>query len=247
MVTAPSPALLVPPVRLGRLLRDAREANGLSVVDLTRRCGFAYDEDWFTDVESGRVPLDEPQVRWLSALYGVGAGELVPARSQLVIDLDEGVLALGGRTVPVHAAREDVAVTAERVLTNYLALVYLLRDVPVGTPIALRESDIDVLAHSLQRNRRDIQAGIARLLSAETAAVAQRSQLLRRRVVVPLAGILVGLTAVGGLLLVRASDSDAMAENPPAVDSGPEATAATIPVEIGDAVVLERGGVQRPR
>lgn len=246
-MTAPIPALLVPPVRLGRLLRDAREAHGLSVSDLTRRCGFAYDEGWFTDLECGRVPLDEPLVRWLSALYGVASGELVPARSQLVVDLDEGVVAIGGRTVPVHRASDGIAVTTERVLTNYLALVYLLRDIPVGTPIPLRESDIDVLAHSLQRNRRDVQAAIARLVSAESATVEQRSLLLRRRVVVPLAGILVGLTAVGGLLLVRSSESDATAEDRPAADAGPASAASPVPVEVGDAIVLERGGAPHVR
>jgi hypothetical protein len=46
-VPAPPPALLVPPVRLGRLLRDAREAHGESIPELVRRSGLAYDDQWF--------------------------------------------------------------------------------------------------------------------------------------------------------------------------------------------------------
>ncbi|HEX7095292.1 MAG TPA: helix-turn-helix transcriptional regulator [Acidimicrobiales bacterium] len=247
-MTTQAPALLVPPVRLGRLLREAREAKGESIGDLARRCGFAYDEGWFVDLESGRVPLDEPLVRWLSALYGITAGELVPARSQLVVDLDEGLLVVGGRSVPVFGHGPATGPAAvERVLTNYLALVYLLRDAPVGTPIPLREGDVDVLAHTLQRNRRDVQASLGRLMGAESTSVEQRSQLLRRRLVVPVAGILVGLTAVGGLLLVKATDSDSPAEERPATEAGPSVEAKDIPVEIGDPAVLERGGVQTTR
>ena len=47
------------------------------------------------------MTLDEPLVKWVSALYGVDAGELAPSRSRLIIDLDEGVISVGARTVPV--------------------------------------------------------------------------------------------------------------------------------------------------
>ena len=48
------PALLVPPVRLGRLLSQAREAPGRTPSDLARGCGLAYDESWFAQLEAGR-------------------------------------------------------------------------------------------------------------------------------------------------------------------------------------------------
>jgi hypothetical protein len=246
-VNGPAPALLVPPVRLGRLLREAREGQGATIDQLVRRSGLAFDEAWFAELEAGRIALDEPLVRCAGELYGVDAGEVVPARSQLVIDLDEGVLAVGERTVTLRArSSASAAAATEHVLTNYLALIYLLRDLRPGTPIPLRDVDVTVLSHALQRNRRDIQNHLARLVSAEQATVEQRSQALRRRVVVPVAGILVGLTAVGGLLLVRASDSDARPDAP-ATDAGPTATAKDVPVEVGDAVVVERGEPQHTR
>jgi transcriptional regulator with XRE-family HTH domain len=243
-VNSSAPDLLVPPVRLGRLLCEAREAQGRTPSDLARGCGLAYDERWFADLEAGRVPLDDPLVKWVSALYGIDAGELAPSRSRLIIDLDEGVMAVGARSIALPGGQQ--VPTFEQVLTNYLALVYLLRDVDVGTPIPLREVDVDVLAHSLQRNRRDVQSTIGRLITNETAALTNRSTHLRRRVIVPVAGILVSLTAVGGLLLVRSSDSDAMGEETPA-GAGSSSTANEIPVDVGDAIVLERGGTVRTR
>jgi hypothetical protein len=263
-VTAPVPALLVPPVRLGRLLQDARVTNGETITDVVRRSGLVYDEEWFTALESGAVALDEPLVRWVGALYGVDAGEIVPARSRLVIDLDEGAISIGSRRAPLAigavgsagAGAGGAAIPPfEQVLGNYLALVYLLRDLPPGTPVPMREVDVAVLAQALQREPREVRTALGRLISTDGDALAQRSAGLRHRLIVPVAGILVGLTAVGGLLLVRSSRSDAQAGDTPAVEAGPAVTAQDVPVEIGDtaaveigdAVVVERGGSQTTR
>jgi hypothetical protein len=242
---APAPALLVPPVRLGRILHDARQAHGETLPELVRRSGLAYDESWFADLEAGRVLLDEALVRWAGALYGVSSSEIVPARSQLVIDLDEGMISAGGRATALASTGEAGSVDA--VLANYLALVYLLRDLPPGTPIPLREVDLTVLSQALQRDRRDLRTSLGRLISADGAALARRSESLRRRLIVPVAGILVGLTAVGGLLLVRTNGSEAHADEGPATEEGPAVTARDVPVEIGDAVVIERGEAQTTR
>jgi hypothetical protein len=245
-VTAPAPALLVPPVRLGRLLHDARETQGKTITDLVRRSGLVYDEGWFGDLEAGRVPLDEPLVRWVSSLYGVGAGEIVPARSRLVIDLDEGAVSIGARRAPLTAPAGG-AQSFEQVLGNYLALVYLLRDLPPGTPIPVREVDVGVLAQALQRDDREVRTALGRLISSDGEGLTQRSAGLRHRLIVPVVGILVGLTAVGGLLLVRSARSDAQVDDGPTTEEGPAVTARDVPVEIGDAVVIERGGPQTSR
>jgi hypothetical protein len=245
-VTAPPAALLVPPVRLGRLLHDAREAHGESIEALVRRSGLAYDDEWFGRLEAGQVKLDEPLVRWITSLYGVTASEIVPARSQLVIDLDEGAISIGDRRSELVRAG-DGPTPPEQVLGNYLALVYLLRDLPAGTPIPIREVDVAVLAQALQRDPRDVRTALGRLISTDGDGLAGRSAALRRRLVVPVAGILVGLTAVGGLLLVRSTSSEAQSDPVPATEQGPAATARDVPVEIGDPVVIERDGVQTTR
>jgi hypothetical protein len=231
----PVPALLVPPVRFGRLLRDARLANDDSTLDLMRRSGLAFDEDWFAAVELGHVELDEPLVRWLTELYGVPAGALVPARSELIIDLTEGFVAVG------DARRVVASNEPERILTDYLALVYLLRGLPVGSPIEWRNLDMTVLGDALRRRPTEVRARLDRMVATDREPVGLRASVLRRRLVVPLAGVLVGLTAVGGLLLVRSGTADADDRPAGAQVNG------TPSVEIGTAVVLEAGSVQHAR
>jgi transcriptional regulator with XRE-family HTH domain len=245
-VTASPSALLVPPVRLGRLLHDAREAHSESLETLARRSGLAFDEEWFARLEAGQVPLDEQLVRWVGDLYGVRAGEIVPARSQLVIDLDEGAISIGNRRSPLVGAPEALT-SSDQVLGNYLALVYLLRDLPPGTPIPIREFDVAVLAQALQRDARDVRTALGRLVASNGDALAGRSASLRRRLIVPVAGILVGLTAVGGLLLVRSTSSEAQNRDVPVTQEDPTSTAREVPVDIGDAVVIERDGAQTTR
>ena len=62
--------------------RRRADASGESLEDLARRCGLAYEEEFFASIEAGQASLDEPLVRWLAELYGVQAGLLVPARSR---------------------------------------------------------------------------------------------------------------------------------------------------------------------
>lgn len=248
-----SPATLVPPVRLGRLLHEVRVAHGETVDDLVRRCGLAYDDDFFVDVEAGRVALDDGLVRWLSSLYDVRADQLVPARSQLVIDVDEGWVAIG----PHRGAAPQTAEGPDDVLKRYLALVYELRGLAVGSPLRLRDLDLDVLGHALELRTRDVQRRLHDLMQGDREPVDSVARRLRKNVVVPLAGVLVAVTAVGGLLFVRADDdrpaspttvvdvSRAGAVVPGSVDIGTAAVevnpAATGSVVIGEPIVVERG------
>ncbi len=237
-VTTASPALLVPPVRLGRLLGAARESHGESYDDLVRRCGLAFDQEFFARVEQGRAELDEPLVRWITELYGVSVGELVPARSRLVIDLAEREVAIGDRRVPMSGT------TPDQILVNYLALVYNLRNQPAGRPIPLRKVDLQVLAEALEMSTRSVNRSLGRIMSADAAAVSGQVRGLRRRLVVPVAGILVGVTAVGGLLLVAAPEAFA-AGNGATTPESPlvGATVDDGAVRIGDAIVLERSSL----
>jgi transcriptional regulator with XRE-family HTH domain len=238
-VTTPPAATLVPPVRLGRLLGEARAAHGETYADLARRCGLAFDENFFAQVEAGRAQLDEPLVRWIAELYGVTTSELVPARSELIIDLTEGHLSVGERRVSISGRNPD------QILTNYLALVYALRGLPVGTSIPLRQVDLGVLGQALDLSTRDVGRSLGQMMTAEHTAVRDHARTLRRRLVVPVAGILVGVTAAGALLLVRGDDTGGYGSTPP--PAGPVVSvSASVPVAIGDAVVLERSSVRDP-
>jgi len=238
-MVSPSPALLVPPVRLGRILHDARVGAGESIDGLVRRCGLAYEGDFFAAVESGEEDLDETMVRWLAALYEVKVENLVPQRARLVIDLNEGSVAIGSHTGFLTEQQPN------DVLSKYLALVYELRGLPGGAALKIRDLDLDVLANALTMRPRDVQQRLHTLMKGDPEPIDGARRRLRSRVVVPMAGILVAVTAVGALLFERASDSasDPVVTVPAEIGSGsvalhPPVTEAL--VEIGDAAVLVR-------
>ena len=226
-----SPALLVPPVRLGRILHGRRLAAGESIDALVRRCGLAYDPDFFEAVESGEAPLDEPTVRWLAALYDMKVEHLVPQRARLVIDLNEGSVALGSLSGHLVDPLPD------EVLAKYLALVIELRGLSANAPLKIRDLDLDVLATALAMRPRDVQQRLHTLMRGDPEPIDGARRRLRSRVVVPMAGILVAFTAVGALLFERASDSTSDPVVTVPVAGGPTTE---VLVEIGDATVLTR-------
>ena len=239
---SPPPALLVPPVRLGRILHDARTAAGESIDALVKRCGYAYEGEFFSSVESGEVELDEPTVRWLAALYDMRVEQLVPQRARLVIDLNEGSVAMGplfGRLFDTHP---------DDVLAKYLALVLELRGVAPGAALKIRDLDLDVLATALTLKQRDVQRRLHSLMRGDPEPVDGARRRLRSRVVVPMAGILVAFTAVGALLFERTVDSTSDPATTVPSSIGPSSGVALDPpaaadddeVQIGDAAVLVR-------
>jgi hypothetical protein len=208
-----------------------------------RRCGHAYEPEFFEAVESGAASLDESTVRWLAALYETKVEQLVPQRARLVIDLNEGSVAIGALSGYVVDPQPD------EVLAKYLALVIELRGLTPGAPLKIRDLDLDVLATALALRPRDVQQRLHSLMRGDPEPIDGARRRLRSRVVVPMAGILVAVTAVGALLFERASDptSDPAVTVPVLVDSGsgvaldtPVSDAPEAEVEIGDAAVLVR-------
>lgn len=185
---------LVPPRRLGALLREARVAAGRELVELGPVCGLSVVE--LDDVEHGRRPLDEATLGALVEAYGVSGAGVVPARSQLVIDLDEGRIAVNRTDIDV-----DPAYGPDAVLTRYLALVYRLREMPLGTPLQLRDIDIEVLSTALSLAADDVDTRLHRLMGSGSD-VADDQRRIRRQLLLPLVGVVIAATGLGTLVLV---------------------------------------------
>jgi hypothetical protein len=117
-----------------------------------------------------------------------------------------------------------------------LALVYELRGMSLGAPLKIRELDLDVLAHALTLRSRDVRTRLHMLMSGDRESLEGNRRWLRGRLVVPVVGTLVAVTAVGGLLFERAQD-DGIPSTPPTTSIG-SATVAS--VDIGDPAVLVR-------
>jgi hypothetical protein len=229
---------LVPPRRLGALLRDERVARGRTVDELAPASPFSGTE--LAAIEAGDRDLTDAELSAVLQAYGVGADELVPERAKLVIDLDEQVLSAGGAA----RALAGEAPTADEVLASYLSLVYTLRHATPGTRIVLRDADIDVLARALDLAQTAVSERLHVLMAEPGGEVQRRSRLLRGRVLVPLAGVVVAATAIGALVLVQGDDPQTISTEPAASEgqslepafhlTNPDGS--TTPVYIGDGL-----------
>lgn len=218
---------LVPPRRLGALLRRARQAAGLELTDLVAESTLSLVE--LEDVEQGRRRLDSTQLEALLDLYGVEPTGLLPERARLVIDLDEGRISVDQTGVDVAEERGPDAI-----LARYLALVYRLRGLDIGTPIPLRDVDVELLATALVLDGSEVERRLQRLIEEEsTVADAQRR--IRRQFLVPLAGVVIGATAAGTVILVAEDDA------PGAPDAVTTVVDEGLP-RLADAAIVESPG-----
>ena len=241
--------ILVPPRRLGALLRQARLDAGRELADLAADCDLTVVD--LDDLEHGRLTVDDVLLARLIELYGVEDATLVPERSELVIDLDEGRIAVHGTDDPDTRVPGE-AVAPDLVLARYLALVYRLRDIPLGTAVPLRDVDLAVLAAALELPSDDVQARLRRLMGNDQT-VERDHRRIRRRLLLPLVGVVIAVTGVGTLLLVAAGDRAGQApatttavDTGAAREAGPSTPAVTVPAvspSIGDAAVVEAPAV----
>lgn len=245
MQTRDLPAeLLLPPKRLGTLLAEARLDGGYSLAEAAEALGPTWSPLTLLEVETGRRPVMDPEVAALTELYGIETTSLIPERSHLVIDLTEGTLAAGDRTTRF----ESDSVERREVLAQYLAMVYAMRDVSPGVAVPLREPDLEILEGVLGSPRRVIESELRAMMLRPDGPVAHRMGRLRGRVLIPVIGVVVAVTAVGTLLFVS-GDTDAavvdstggseQVDTPTGAEPSDPAPA-TAEVEIGDAVVQER-------
>jgi len=185
---------LVPPRRLGTLLRQARVAAGLDLEQLAAQTLLTVVD--LDDLERGRRMVDDQLLEELVKLYGVEDAGLMPTRSRLVIDLDENRIAVDDAEVMVEGVTGPDAV-----LARYLALVYRLRDLPLGTPVALRDVDLEVLSASLEIDSVEVTSRLKRLM-VEKDEIARDQKRIRRRLLLPLVGVVIAASSAGVLVLV---------------------------------------------
>ena len=195
---------LVPPARLGALMIARRSAQGLDVAEMARRSNGMFTPAYLENAERGRVALDDRIIGHLVGLYEVNSGPIVPQRSELVLDIDRHQLSVGGTAVSFDSLH------SEDVLERYVSLIYLLRGLDYGSDLVLRDRDLDLLASSLGATESDVRRDILGLLAAPDSV--QRAKAVGKGKMVAAAGLLVGLTAFGTLVLVGVSSNDSPTE-----------------------------------
>ncbi|MDQ1449901.1 MAG: hypothetical protein QOC79_2872, partial [Actinomycetota bacterium] len=95
--------------------------------------------------------------------------------------------------------QQSVGPAADDVIAGYVDIVRRLRNTGPGDPLALRTADIVALAGALGRDPDAIEQWIADALGC-TRAEARRlhGELLRRKVILPVAGLAAGMAAFAG-------------------------------------------------
>jgi hypothetical protein len=122
--------------------------------------------------------------------------------------VNEGCLYVGDTSEELPAQPSP-----QLVLGRYLALVQLLRAWSPGQPLPLRTDDLAVLGESLGLAPSTVERQLLDLL--ERGHSVEGLARLRRRLVIPAAGFLVGTTVVGALVLVRIRSSEPASESTP--------------------------------
>jgi len=218
---------LVPPARLGALMIERRTERGLGVAELAQRSNGLFTAKFLANAERGRVALDDVVIADLVGLYELHAGPVVPSRHELVLDLDRQQLQVGEQSVSFDSPE------TEAILTRYVALVYSLRGQDYGTELTLRDKDLDVLARSLGATQADVRAEIHELIGAPES-VAKAKAVSRAKMVLG-AGLLVGVTAIGTLVLVRGTTSEPAAQPDETLSQQLVAPASTFAATMGAA------------
>ena len=211
---------LVPPHRLGEILRSARDSRRVSLKDLENAAEGRFSLGDLQQLEAGSVGVTDKDVRAALALYGVNDTESTRSVSQLVIDRDRGALDIGS----FHASVADRA-SDRQLLIQYLALVYRVRSMKPGMVFPTRTADLETLAIVLGSTSEQVRGELEELMLHHVTAIRDRSDTLRSRLLLPAVGVLVAFTAFGALLL--------------SFNDGTATTRGTM-VNIGDAMTIER-------
>ena len=224
--------LLVPPRRFGELLVQRRTEIGRSTLDVEQLAKGRFSAGDLVMFETGLASPTDEQLRHLAVVYGLDLSSITPQRAVLELDRAEGIVQIGHESERFDPDQDD-----REILLRYLAIVYRMRSINPGSSIPARTDDLSTLALVFSTTTDEIRSTLDALMLHDRPELRRRHQDLKRRLVVPGLGVLVALTSVGGLLLVRhTSGSAAVVPRP----------IAGVPVEIGNALVIERATPDGP-
>jgi transcriptional regulator with XRE-family HTH domain len=183
------------PARLGTLLRGARKQRSLTRRDVAGRVGTSAAE--LRRFERGEVPVPPSLVAALAECYGEDLTAQFATREPIQIDR---------RRVVVGDDDVRLATDDDEVLGTYVGIVARLRHAQPGEPIALRTDDLVALSTALGKDPEHVESRIVELLGCTAhEARSLHSELLRRKLVLPVAGLVTGLAVITGVGVAAAS------------------------------------------
>jgi transcriptional regulator with XRE-family HTH domain len=189
----------MPPERLGELLRAGRKRRGwkrkhaAAMVRISAERLRAY--------ENGTETIPADVCALLAECYGEDLTAHVPLR--VAPELDGTTLTVAGVEQTLADASED------EVVAGYVDIVQRLRRTKPGEPLPLRATDLTVIAAALESDADAIEQKIVEVLGCtRTEARSLHRELLRRRVVLPVAGLAASVVALAGVQVAHAMSND---------------------------------------
>jgi transcriptional regulator with XRE-family HTH domain len=211
----------MPPERLGALLRAARKRRGMTRKQASAVAGT-------TAVKLRRYERGDKQVppavcARLAECYGDDLTAHVPLR--VPPQIGEHAIVVGGEERTVGPDPDDV-------IAGFVDIVQRLRDAEPGEPLALRATDVVALAGALGRDRDEIERRIADALGcSQTVARTLHAELLRRKVILPVAGLAAGIAAFAGAAYTAHTPASGARIQTSTIDAGASPTTAPVQPE----------------
>src|SRR5450759_4278013 len=192
------------PKDVGRNLRHVRKQQGLSRGAAARSAGLTRRE--LAQYERGKVEVPESDLWCLAGSCGVDVSELLPRREPLRVSPDLSTISTGDTIRHLRGPAEP-----DGLLRDYLAMIYELRNLPLGSPVPLRQPDLTALADALGGTPDSIEHRLVEIIGASTEEAAR----IRAMILLPLS-----LPSAAPPATPRADPYAALAtpETPPAVE-----------------------------
>jgi transcriptional regulator with XRE-family HTH domain len=180
----------IAPPRLGTLLRAARKQRSLTRREVASRVDTTPSA--LRRYERGDAPVPPSLVAQLAECYGEDLAAQFATRAPLQLDTNSIVVG--------NEAEELESTDSDEVLGTYVAIVARLRRSQPGTPIALRADDVVALSSALGQPSEHVEQRIVEMLGCTPhEAHSLHAEMLRRKLVVPVAGLVTGLAVITGV------------------------------------------------
>ncbi len=199
---------LVPTSRFGALLSAQRREQHLELAKLAESSGGSLTVRDLQQIERGRFQLDDDLTLQVADLYGLQPGSVMPERKELIVDFDHHFIDTSGKTMNLGSGDD------KEVLSRYLTLVYSMRGQEPGTPLAFREKDLQTLSQVLELTYDTVEVVLNELIENHADELKDRGSVLREKLIIPGAGILVAALSVGSLVFVGASEVENNTQQP---------------------------------
>jgi transcriptional regulator with XRE-family HTH domain len=207
------------PARLGMLLRCARKQQSLSRRSVADRIGASASE--LRRCERGDATAAPSLITALANCYGEALAAQFASRTPIRLEVDR--LVVGTEEIALQTS------DADELLGAYIGIVARLRHIKPGEPIALRTEDVAALSTSLGQTSEQIEQRIAELLDCTLRdARSVHSELLRRRLIAPTAGLLATVAIVAGAGCAAGGNTTPAAPPRP-TSHAPSAVVETVP------------------